>query len=287
MQSIAVIIPTHNRIESVLALLNNLENQKTKYFLYKIVVNDSSHDISQKIIQFSNVYLVNGNGNWWFTKSVNEGIKFVQKNLTSNFILIMNDDSEIDNNYISELMLTMKELGGCAILGSISKSKINNQITYGGTKKINWLTGKRTKIKYQIRSNSLNYYPTKTLTGRGTLIPLNVISTIGLLDESSFPQYGSDDEFALRAIKNGFNVYISFDAVIWDKVQLTNSNQARLKPSFFSFLKSLFNIYSPNYMLNNIIINYRYGPKIFFFFNTISVILGKFYTFLKYRLKKY
>ena len=95
MIKIAAIIPTFNRKKKLSIILKQLQAQvfQKKIFLEIVVVIDGSSDGTLEMIktQYPTVHVVLGNGNWWYTKSMNKGFQYAQK-LSPDFILTINDD---------------------------------------------------------------------------------------------------------------------------------------------------------------------------------------------------
>ena len=102
-----------------------------------------------------------------------------------------------------------------------------------------------------------------TLPGRGMLIPIETLKKLNFFDEK-FVQYHSDIDFCLRANKLGYQVYISWDAVVYSHVNLTSSSSSFKKQSFRAFLNSFFDKYSRNYIPNRIRFIWRHNSKIYF-----------------------
>ena len=72
---IFIVIPIYNRKELTLACLASFAKQT--YSEYELViVDDGSTDGSQEAIKkiYPEATVIQGNGNWWWAKSVNEGV---------------------------------------------------------------------------------------------------------------------------------------------------------------------------------------------------------------------
>ena len=71
-----------------------------------------------------------------------------------------------------------------------------------------------------IKSVKKEYVNSFDLIGRGIYIPLSVFQKIGLFDEKRFKQCG-DTELPLRARLAGYNLIVSFKAIVYDMPELT------------------------------------------------------------------
>lgn len=88
---------------------------------------------------------------------------------------------------------------------------------------------------------------TSMLTGRGTLVPVNVYREIGLYDAENLPQYTADWDFSLRANRKGYKLIICYKAVVKSEVSLTGIGSKYERPNIKRFLSSFFTIKSPNW----------------------------------------
>jgi len=215
-----------------------------------VVVNDGSTDDTQKMLQtnFPDVKVISGDGNWWWTKCINEGMKFSFDN-DSDYVLWMNDDNDLDKIYMIELIKAYQKIPKHAILGSASVSiEKPRKVDAAGYSKHNKLLNKLTPLWSTgtvVTSAFTGIYPTCSLSGRGTLIPASVYKELGLLDEQ-LVQYASDDDYVMRAISRNIPAYISLDAQVLNYSNLTSKERNVKSQSIQSYLKSFFNPYSAN-----------------------------------------
>ena len=76
---LCIIIPTFNRKKQLSVLLHQFKQQKSNGIRFNIVVVvDGSTDGTIELLEseFPEVIIVKGSGNWWFTRSLNEGCKY-------------------------------------------------------------------------------------------------------------------------------------------------------------------------------------------------------------------
>ena len=264
---LAFIIPTFNRSKFLFNLLSqiNLLEKISGVDIVVIVINDGSTDDTELMIKntFPGTILITGSGNWWWTKCMNAGfIKAME--LEQDCVLVMNDDVELKADYLKILLKDYKELPEKSILGSASvSSKAPHRIESAGTG-----TFKKWKLKFVpyfknfevIREDFHGIHKTWTLSGRGTLIPVCVFKLIGFYDER-LPQYGSDDEFCIRANMKQLPVYISWNARVYNHTNLTSPGSVIKKDGIFVLLKSFFNRHSSNSLQKNAYLYWKYGFK--------------------------
>lgn len=257
-----------------------------------IVVVDGSTDGTIELLTetFPDVHIVSGTGNWWFTKSLNEGCKralMLYPDL--DFILTMNDDCHISNKLVKQLYEDYLQLPAPGVIGAITLIPSNPaRVTFSGTKHFS-----RSKVKLTpYRDNRLEtdpatlkgVYPTFSLMTRGMLFPVEIGERIHWFDEENLPQYGSDDDFVLRTIKAGYGAWVSWNAHIYDEPLLTSMGSAITKPTFKAFRKSFFNPYSVNSFQKTYRFQKKHGYRLLLPFNMLHFIAGTTYAYLwKYR----
>lgn len=268
MYRVTAIIPTHNRKDSLKTVLSQLKMQTLVSTVVEIiVVIDGSEDGTLDMLknEFPDVHLVYGNGNWWYTKSMNEGFKTAYK-LNPDFVLTLNDDIDIKDNYIESLINAYKRTTKGSIIGSLSiTNEEEPRIFFPGVHRI---SRSGMSIHYYIARFKVYYnngfsglYKTLLLPGRGILIPYSTLKTLSGFD-NRLVQYASDDDFCLRAIKKGIGVFISWDSVIISDYKKTSKNSTFLNSDFITTVKGFFNDKSAISLKKFIIFHYRHYNKI-------------------------
>ena len=99
-----ILIPVHNRKKFTHQCLLSLYKQTNKNFIV-IVIDDGSTDGTEKMLtsEFPNVELLKGDGNLWWTKATNLGVKYALSQ-NAKYILILNDDTELSEDYIEKML---------------------------------------------------------------------------------------------------------------------------------------------------------------------------------------
>jgi GT2 family glycosyltransferase len=293
---IGIVIPTFNRRGYLAVLLKQLraEQQGEGVELCILIVDDGCTDDTSGMLalDFPEVRILKGPGNWWWTKSVNQGISHMNQTWPTNYILLLNDDSQVGTGYIRALVESADAAGEDCIIGSLSVTdKKPERISFSGTKKMDWLRLKKTNYfkPFELVENipATGLFPSYTLNGRGTFIKSGLFETLGLLNERNFPQYGSDDDLALRAWKKGYKVLISYSCKIIDRTSDTSAGTAFRQDKLSVFLKSFFQWNSVNYIPKQLMFFYLHGIKILLPFYLIKFLVGTSYAyFFKYKKLK-
>lgn len=269
-------------------LLKCLKNQLIDFEVEVFVVVDGSNDGTIEMINsnFPEVKVVFGDGNLWYTKSINEGLINASK-LNPDFYLLLNDDLLVEDDYLQSLINSYQKVEKNSIIGSLSVTNdLNHTIFFSGVKTIeNWRAKRIMYLPYGEAYDAKEHkgvFSSEVLPARGMLIPSQVYNKLGLLDES-FPQYGSDDEYSLRAHKFNIPVYISFDSVVYTDQKSTGKGSPYTKPKFNVFFMSIFSRYSPVSIKKDIRIYWKYGNIFVFPLTIFFIFIKPFGKYFKYK----
>lgn len=263
---IFIVIPVFNRKEFTRNCLRSLNNQT--YTNYKtIVVDDGSTDGTAEMIinEFPEVHIIRGDGNLWWAGATNAGINYVLDETNAkntDFILTLNNDLEVPENYL-EIMRKTASVYKDSILGSVSIDILNpKSLSFCG---VSWneFTG-----RYYSKAKDYNYtykdlidrqqiIDSDILPGRGTLIPINLFKTIGVYDSINFPQYAADEDFSLRARRNGWRSLIPTSTYVMCHINETGIDSENVQFNFKYYKHLFFSIKSPL----NLKIRYRWAIK--------------------------
>ncbi len=282
MIKIAIIIPTFNRRKPLSHVLKQLQKIDDAGFQLSIfVVVDGSTDGTIEMLkgEFSNVITIIGDGNWWYTKSMNEGFKLAQAH-NPDYFLLLNDDMHFETDFVAILLKAALEKNNNAIITSICFSdKAPFLLFNSGVKRISWWRSKFFRYHLALSKGSPKDFTglvrTEAITGRGTIIPSNILYRLNMYDEK-FVQYGSDLDLGFKAIKNGYECYISWDAKVFSMIELTGKGATFIKSDFSSFIKNMFNEHSMTYLPDAFRLVWRYGPRWLFPLSCTIIVLGTF-----------
>lgn len=288
MSETAIVIPIHNGLEDTKLCLKSIYTALSfsgcESEMAIIVVDDGSTDGSSLFIKnnYPDIIILEGDGNLWWSGSVNLGVKqAINKKMTH--VLLFNNDNIIRKNYFQAFHEAINKLG----LNVIIASKVVNLYP----KPYAIYTG---KICDRKRGRFLkNHNPNKTMKincawGMGMLIPTFVFNEIGFFDSVNFPQAHGDIDFCLRAEDFGIDMFYTPTMLVYNNNNITGfKSNATIKD-----IKKAYS-YPKGYM--NIKIDTKFYFKYFNFvisvyrlsINNIRFQLGFFKKFiLKNRVKK-
>lgn len=282
---IYIIIPVHNRVALTLQCLQSLYSQTMKEFRI-ILIDDGSSDHTVEIVskQFPSLMILLGDGNLWWTGGTNAGIRSVlSKALDGDYILLLNNDTIVPENYLHSLLQSAHAHPNC-LIGSVAIDSKDRKTILDGGVCIDWYTAKYTCInKGRSYDSLLNEIPkiqfTNILSGRGTLIGVNVFKNIGMLNENALPQYGADYEFTARAERAGYALIVDYSCFLYSNSESTGiRNERGGKIDWGDFIVGFFSRRSPNNLLYRWKFAFLTCPKhilpSYFFLDTLRVIIG-------------
>jgi GT2 family glycosyltransferase len=255
-----------------------------------VLCDDGSTDGTGSIIaeRHPDVIIVNGDGNLWWTGATNRCIEYAIQHATdpSDCVVTLNNDLEVDNNYLSALANTSLKYPGALITSVGYDIKTRNMVSPGFRQ--NWVLAKARPID-PLRDHLPGDDTVAEVThaaGRGTLIPLEVLNAVGLFDEKHLPHYGADFDLSYRAARAGHTILVCFQAPVYSHVEETGLTTIRKKFSPKGLYQYLTNMRSPANLVVHWWLAMNNCPKIllptFLILNTMFIV-GSYF---RYHLKR-
>ncbi|AUS99243.1 hypothetical protein CLI64_01890 [Nostoc sp. CENA543] len=236
---ICAVIPTRNRKDITLRFLESFSEQSYPN-LEIIIVDANSTDGTQDVVlrRFPRLTLINVDDDSYWTASTNRGIELaLEKNC--DFILTINDDSNIDTDYVANLVeISVKH--NILILGSRIDYMLQPGLIWSLGAYSQWGTRSILQLSYHAQwADNLpteimnkDYIQVDSLPGNGVLIHRSVFEKIGIYNELFLPHYHSDSEFIMRAVKKGIPAYCAVNTVVYNdcpleehEIKITNIKQ--------------------------------------------------------------
>ena len=164
----------------------------------------------------------------------NDGIKMAD----GQFIILLNNDTLVPTGWLSCLLKSFDRYPKVGLIGPVTNSAGNEQrIEIGGLNEGNF----EDKIGGYLERQKDEVYFTEKLGFFCVAIRRSVIDKIGFLDESFGIGMFEDDDYCVRAKKNGFDIVIAEDSFVYHKGSLTfNKLDIKEYQELFSKNKELF-----------------------------------------------
>ena len=140
MYDIVLLILNYNNAKDTIELCNSLINQKDIKFKILVVDNcspDNSYEtIKDKLKENSLVEIIKSTTNGGYAKGNNVGLRYIEKNLGTKYVAILNNDLIISDEYLfSSLIKRYNNLNNPAFITPTQKDENNNIIENSAWKK--------------------------------------------------------------------------------------------------------------------------------------------------------
>jgi len=222
---ISIVIPNYNGVEHLKTLYASLKNQTYKDYRIILVDNGSADDsFTFTSTEFPNRIIIGMGYNSGFARAVNEGIKYSLKNLESEYILLLNNDMELEPDFLETAVMTFEEQKDASIIavkmlnyynrdiiddcGDFIKSGGGSPIARGHDEKD---TGQYDNEEYIFGASAgAAFYKSE------------IFQNAGYFDETFFAYY-EDIDFSFRAQLLGYKCFYQPKAVCYHKRGGTSS----------------------------------------------------------------
>jgi len=221
----AILLPVYNNLEYTKATLEGLSHHLdgiVEDLFHIVLIDDGSTDGTSDWVRqnYPEVILLSGDGNLWWSGAVNIGASHSMNSLHADYIILWNNDIDIDDEYFPTLQKIVAETEESVVIGSkIYVAGQQNQVWSAGGY-FNPRSGKNGMYGYFEEDNDIlcRVRDVDWLTGMGTIIPTVVIDRIGLWDSQRFPQYYGDSDFTYRAKLAGSKLRVYPDLKLYNHV---------------------------------------------------------------------
>lgn len=222
-----IILLNYNSAEDTIECINSIKEkeQKVKYTIV-VVDNFSTDDSLSKLRKIENIVLIESDKNEGFAAGNNLGIKYAINN-GAKYILLLNNDTIIEENAISNQLEAFKHNEKIGIMGSRIMYYYNRDlINYCGGN-INWFRGntKHCRLKKKFDESIPKVEYTDFITGCSMLIKKEVIEKVGYLPEEYFMYY-EDLDYCIQTKDKGYKLAVATDSVIYHKVSASSGGDA-------------------------------------------------------------
>lgn len=217
---VSIILVNYNGYLDTVDCISSLLDLDYDNFKIYVVDNGSTVKATPEQLQYISNHsnYIWSDNNLGFSGANNLGIDYAMKD-NPDYYLLLNNDTEVEPDFLNKLVKVGSEKDDAGLItGKILWFDDKSRIWYAGGE-YNCETGKTTHFQYDEINNDLDK-KIETVTfasGCLLLIPAQVISTVGKMDERMF-LYAEDTEYCCRVTKNGLKIYYTNDSVIYHKV---------------------------------------------------------------------
>lgn len=260
---VSIIILNWNGFEDTKKCLLSVMKNNYKYFNVLVIDNGSRQNEAHKLKNvFKNkIDVYRSFKNLGFSAGVNLGIQQMKKKYNPDYYLLLNNDTEVEPSFLSELVKNAsgREIGMAspAILSFHERSKF----WFAGGR-INWPLAKPQHLYWLDDNNKYQEF----LTGCSLLIKRQVTEKVGFLDERFFA-YFEDAAYSLKVRDAGFKCKL----IPSSKIYHIHAASTGVESSFKTYLMSR----------NRILFAKNYAPKLlwpyYYIFFTAKFLLAVIY----------
>ncbi len=161
---------------------------------------DGTYEMLQNMQSDYSIYILRGNGSWFYSGGMNAGMNYALQNLPHNFdyMLMMNDDVEFHDKCIQKMIVQSNEQDNAIIVGAMCDE--TNKLSYGAVKYISGYKYKKLRLdEWKIKTDTFN--------ANCVLIPYKAFEKVGAID--SFYKHALGDFDYGLSLKEQVIQYIS------------------------------------------------------------------------------
>lgn len=206
---VSIIIP-YNSIQYTVPCINSIIKSTSGVDCEIISVCDHSTEQVGKFIKAYNYRDISSGKKTGFSAAVNTGIKAS----SGDYIVFINNDTITASCWLQNMLRCCMESNKAGIVGPRSNNVLKEQFLKTGKNTDNIYKLEKFMTEYN-RPNPALWFETKYLSGFCMLIPRDIISNIGFLDENFLYGGFEDIDYCIRAKKHGFRLMCAGDTFIY------------------------------------------------------------------------
>jgi GT2 family glycosyltransferase len=206
---VEIVAPVHNRREITLLCLRSLARLNTEELnIHIIIVDDGSTDRTGEAIsrEFSEVEVVPGDGNLWFTEGTNMGVRAALK-YQPDYILMINDDAVFDADFLRYMVETAEKYPRSVVGSLLLLWDMPHKLFQVAPIWNTWKGGWQHWEQQTIWTIPTKPWEVDIIVGNCVLVPVEAIREQGLMNSKRYPNFG-DAEYTPRLKRNNWRLLI-------------------------------------------------------------------------------
>lgn len=221
---VSFILLNWNGLQDTIECLESIK--EITYPNYEVLVVDNGsegNDVEVLRKKFGDyIQIIENDENYGFSEGNNIGIRFILKNSNPEYILLLNNDTVVDKEFLKELVTLAEEEQKIGIVGpKIFYYNFNDRkdiINFAGADLNLWNLKERRYGCCEVDKGQLDEYrEVEKVEGSCMLLKRSLIENIGLLDPDYFT-YWEETDYCFRARRAGFRLFYAPKAHVWHKI---------------------------------------------------------------------
>ncbi len=231
---VSIILINYNTKSDTLECLKSLQNIKTTNFRTAVIIIDNGSKEPfelPKNIDAGNIKILRSESNKGYTGGNNLGIYYAVEKFNSDYVLLLNNDTTVDEEFLKELVKTAESdprIGMVASKIYFSKGREFHAQSYKKDElgKILWYAGGSIDWNHLaafhrgVDEVDRGQFDTQTesdfATGCSVLVKREILEKVGTLDKRFF-LYMEDVDWSVRVIKAGYTVAFAPKSIVYHK----------------------------------------------------------------------
>jgi len=233
-EPVDIVICVHDALADVRACLESLLRTTLPPYRLVLVDDGSGAETRDHVAAFAAdqaATLVRNESARGYTVAANQGLRLT----SGEFVVLLNSDTVLTRGWLERLVACAESDSRIGIVGPLSNTaswqSVPSVLDQDGDWAANPLPAGQTVegMADLVAQASPGLYPRiPFLNGFCLLIRREVITAIGLLDETTFPRgYGEENDFCTRARRAGFSTAVAGDAYVWHSQSRSFSHNER------------------------------------------------------------
>lgn len=219
---VSIIILNWNGLEDTTECLESLK--KITYPNYEVILVDNGSEgddvriLSEKFGDY--IHVIENDRNYGFAEGNNIGMRYALADLNPDYILLLNNDTVVDPDFLTELVKAAEGDATIGILGpKIYSYNEPSKISFVGTKIDWWNVGTWPTNEIDVGQFD-ELREVDAVIGSALLIKRATLEEIGLLYAGYFA-YFEETEWCVKCKKAGYKIVYVPRAILWHKLQST------------------------------------------------------------------